>query len=298
MLHSRQFSFLIGPNEEAIVVHAGAIAALSPPLERLVNGPMKEAQEGVARFPKLELCDFERVCEFAYRGNYTNPDPTMFDEANVYIKTDFYILSESIADRLSDKHLEYPMSLLFAKSCEEQYCESTYIWQRFGNASRNQDSSPWSPEEDGIASSKRSCWKQNVAPVLLGHARLYTFAQQYMIDELKDIALSKLRDYLFQLRVYSLTRGPIIGFLRYAYDNDNIMDREDDLCIDPLREIALYFIYIHDEAFKSFPGHQEAVRMEGEYAVDLMNCLRARLNAEKQGTDEVLYKRDSGDQEW
>jgi hypothetical protein len=83
ILHSKQFTFFIGPNEEPIPLHAGAIGVLSSPLERLVNGPMKEAQDNIACFPTLKVSDFDRICEFAYRGNYTDPDVAIFDEAEV-----------------------------------------------------------------------------------------------------------------------------------------------------------------------------------------------------------------------
>jgi hypothetical protein len=61
----------------------------------------------------------------------------------------------------------------------------------------------------------------------------------YMIVELKERALCKLYEYLVQLEIYPLTRGPIIELLHYAYDTDNTMDREEDVSIDPLREMAI-----------------------------------------------------------
>jgi hypothetical protein len=109
-----------------------------------------------------------------------------------------------------------------------------------------------------------------------------------MIGALKNLVLSKLHEFLYSFGVCALARGPVIEFLRYAYNNDDIMDREDDLYIDPLRKLALEFIYMHDEAFRNFPGHQEAVKMEGEYAVDLINLMRASVDAE---TVEVLRER-------
>jgi hypothetical protein len=111
---------------------------------------MKEAQGGVARFPKLEICDFERVCEFAYRGNYTNPAPVMYDEADVNITTDFYILSDSIEDKEPDTHLESLVPGFFDAVYIEQECESTYIEGTFGHEYRDTESSPRSRWEDGV----------------------------------------------------------------------------------------------------------------------------------------------------
>jgi hypothetical protein len=77
----------------------------------------------------------------------------------------------------------------------------------------------------------------------------------YMIVELKERALGRLCEYLVQFEIYPLTRGPIIELLRYADDTDNIMDREEDVSIDPLREIVLNFVHIHEEVFRNFSGY-------------------------------------------
>jgi hypothetical protein len=262
MLRSKQFKFLIGPEEESITVHAGVIAALSPPLERHVNWPMKEAQEGVARFPKLEVCDFDRICEFAYRGDYTNPEATIYDEADVDIKTDFYILSDCLTDRYPDLERGSHKS----KSLDQAYY-NTFNGRKLGREGKD------------LTSDERNCWRDNVAPVLLGHAHLYVFAQQYMIKELADLALNKLFDYLAQLKVYSLTRKPVVEILEYAYNTDNIMDRGDCRCVDRLRKMVLDFIDKNEKAFHNFSDWKEVLRMEGEYAVDVVNLLRLKVES-------------------
>ena len=62
-------------DETPILVHAAAIAKLSDPLNFLINGPTKEAQENEAKLSHLVVEDFERICEFAYRGEYQVPNP-------------------------------------------------------------------------------------------------------------------------------------------------------------------------------------------------------------------------------
>jgi hypothetical protein len=70
VLHSKLFTFLIGEDEIPV---AGFLALISSSLGSLTNGSMKEVEGTVARLPDVEMCDFERVCEFAYRRDYTDP---------------------------------------------------------------------------------------------------------------------------------------------------------------------------------------------------------------------------------
>jgi len=107
ILHSKQFTFLVGADESPVIVHSGAIAALSASLERLVNSWMKEANEFVARLPEIQVVDFERVCEFAYRGDYADPKATRFADEEVDIKQDYFVLSHSIAKRNVEDHNDW-----------------------------------------------------------------------------------------------------------------------------------------------------------------------------------------------
>jgi hypothetical protein len=110
---------------------------------------------------------------------------------------------------------------------------STSIRRNFGNAYKHEKldlNSPWS---SFVIPFKLDQWKHDITPILLGHAQLYVFAQMYMIVKLKERALGRLCEYLVQLEIYPLTRGPIIELLHYAYNTDNITDREEDVSIDP-----------------------------------------------------------------
>jgi hypothetical protein len=196
-------------------------------------------------------------------------------------------LSCSIANTASG----FPAKALVTGFSDKTYsgrCSATTsIRCNFGNAYKHEKldlNSPWS---SFVTPFKVDQWKHEIAPILLGHARLYVFTQMYMIVELKERALGKLCEYLVQLEIYPLTRGPIIELLGYAYDTDNITDREEDVSIDPLREMVLNFIHIHEEVFCNFSDYQKALKMHSEYVVDLMALLHAELNAERQKRDSV-----------
>jgi hypothetical protein len=57
-----------------VVVHSAAIAATSEHFDALINGGMGEAQNKCARLADVEVQDFVRFVEWAYRGDYTVPN--------------------------------------------------------------------------------------------------------------------------------------------------------------------------------------------------------------------------------
>jgi hypothetical protein len=55
------------------VVHAAVISATGQYFDARINGGMKESKEESARLPDVQFDDFLRFCEYAYRGDYTEP---------------------------------------------------------------------------------------------------------------------------------------------------------------------------------------------------------------------------------
>ncbi|KAF2110336.1 hypothetical protein BDV96DRAFT_603927 [Lophiotrema nucula] len=74
IFQSSQFTFFVGEAKEPIFVHAKAFAGISDPLDRLINGDLREASDKYAELLDIDKGDFLRLCEFVYRGKYTGPD--------------------------------------------------------------------------------------------------------------------------------------------------------------------------------------------------------------------------------
>lgn len=51
-------------------IHKASIARVSKPLERLINGHMCEAQNGVAVIEGVDKQTFARFCHWTYAGYY------------------------------------------------------------------------------------------------------------------------------------------------------------------------------------------------------------------------------------
>lgn len=74
-LASKPFLFVIGEEAKEFHVHKELIGQLSPALNALVNGQMKEAREGRVEWPDLDPDTFVRFAKYAYSRDYTEAEP-------------------------------------------------------------------------------------------------------------------------------------------------------------------------------------------------------------------------------
>lgn len=74
-LASKPFLFVIGEECKEFHVHKELIGQLSPALNALVNGQMKEAREGRVEWPDLDTDTFVRFAKYAYSRDYTEAEP-------------------------------------------------------------------------------------------------------------------------------------------------------------------------------------------------------------------------------
>lgn len=68
ILASSPFKFVVDGN--VLYIHAGLIALHSVPLNRMINGPMSEAQKGYAELQDVDKGTFIRFIRWAYSGMY------------------------------------------------------------------------------------------------------------------------------------------------------------------------------------------------------------------------------------
>lgn len=77
ILESKMFKFSIGVNKKKYPIHGAAIARLSKPLDRLMNGPHKEAQELHVEWPDIDEETFVRFTQWAYTETYDTEVPSI-----------------------------------------------------------------------------------------------------------------------------------------------------------------------------------------------------------------------------
>jgi hypothetical protein len=241
---------------------------------------MKEGIDNVARFPQLEAGDFERICEFAYFGSFTDPksDDCKVVEWEMYDKE---TVSACIAMRISvESAINAPKVEKFTRKI---YGGPKRTWKLVRNRSPTKHTAldykanGWLVGQDiygevCVWDDEVEPWKRNVSDVSLSYARLYAFAEKYLIDILKELTLHKLHKYLVALPIYNRTRTAIFDLLLLAYDNENTPDRtnmSEDGVIDELRELVVEFVVVHLPAFRDFSGHRELLVRGGDYTLDL-----------------------------
>jgi hypothetical protein len=216
---------------------------------------MREAQENVAHFRDLSVPDFERICEFSYRGTYTLPRPELFSDEDLDAATQMFHLADSI-------------SPYFAPYTERHDSGG----DREGNGSEDKDEERASPSSETsifedpssplssyrnfsnpnygarlewpVVSSGNRSWRENFAPVFLAHARLYAFAAQYMVPALKNKALQNVRDTLSRYTLIVSGLEAVIQLARFAYDSGYIANRDGGVD-DPLRQLVVAYVVVH-----------------------------------------------------
>jgi hypothetical protein len=264
-LLSPQFTFLLGENREPVTVHAGAISALSKPFDRLINSPMKEAQEKCAELPHIDRDVFLGLVEYAYRGNYTALSCEIDPE--VELDSDDEVFDSEIYNVERTRHLEWP-------------APEDYPTPRECFVKKPPAVPPYTPFPN-IAATVPSV--QHVGDRTLEHkdvflfnAKMFCLADYYIIPALKTLALHKLHEVLKQCMDYDSISNPwrvaeVVALIAYAYDNKNSRDHSSVTKRSPLREEVLGYVMTHLAFLWFQPAFRELLSSEGQLSIDVIS---------------------------
>ena len=215
-LASPSFKFVV--EGKSLYIHAGLIARHSKPLDRMINGSMSEAQDGVAVLPDVDRDTFLRFIRWAYTGTYC--------AAEFSAKQKYKCPPSAVASKESEKPKEVnifgqyqtpifyneigsPFQLVTneeeVKNPKKQFAKLKYV------VDETHVSVPKPRSNNGPG--------ENYTEVFLSHARIYVFAEKYDIRPLKSLALQQLHSTLTIFKLYPERVGDISALLRYAYDN-------------------------------------------------------------------------------
>lgn len=75
IIGSSIFKFVVGPHNKEYNVHGAALSILSKPLNVLLNGHMREAQEKRVDWPDVDEKTFVRFAQWAYTEDYVTEEP-------------------------------------------------------------------------------------------------------------------------------------------------------------------------------------------------------------------------------
>jgi hypothetical protein len=272
IVQSEQFTFLIGKDKHSVVVHAAAIAATSAPLQCLINGNMKEGQTKCAEFPDLEVEDFCRFCEYAYRGDFACPaweiDGTREEKKKKKrSKNDFSTDSSTLVAppepmKKSKAESTPPQPKLTKEDLQFKFDVHVYDTR---TAPRSSIDATFEPQYN---THKNQCFR----PLFLAYARLYVFATIHLIQPLRMLILEKLHETLDNFNLYSCRVPDLIALARYAYENEDLADEDDEL-----RELVLDYIGSQLDYIKESKAFSDLLEDGGLFVRDFWKVARTYL---------------------
>lgn len=97
------------------------------------------------------------------------------------------------------------------------------------------------------------------------------FAEMYMVESLKGIALNNLAFDLYHLEIGTETIAAVVDLIQYTYESTpKSVDDNDDLPIAKLRRCVFEFVLVEKEQLVRFSEFNDLVSRGGDFAVDLV----------------------------
>lgn len=296
VLRSPPFKVLLGPDRICLTVPQCLAKGLSDPLYVLMNNStMKESQDGLAILDDVEPDTFVGFCEFAYTGDY----PSRMKEQQPGIRGNDTVaaneeeLRDETAvpwDRWATQTVLTNAGDVFHGFAEPVAALKVLSNRKPANPKRKEDfiSRPmtglnrkadqlWSEFQNLTYGDLPSCLTAqrlpnndhtsslNSAPSLLYHAKLYVFAEKYLIGSLRTHCLRKLHHELHDFPLTVQTSDDILEVLEFIYTHTERKGSNDD----QLRTLIVHYAACKAEILKQNTGLRRLLDEYGEMAVDL-----------------------------
>lgn len=283
ILASSPFKFIIDGN--VLYIHAGLIALHSLPLDRMINGPMSEAQKGCAELPDVDKGTFIRFIRWAYSGMYfaaeirTEPTQELFAVGKPIKPTleepptpeDDEYQMEPVEIGTWGQALALPTKKIKKGARRELVggglgLRESFNKLRYPVPETTLSTPPHRPNQGPL---------EDYSEVFLSHARVYVFADKYDIEPLKKLALHNLHQTLVSYTLYPKRCRDIIELIRYSYTHT--ADRGEG--VEGLRALLTHYMglemarLVRDEGFKTL-----LLESEGEILGDFLNKVIERID--------------------
>lgn len=301
LVQSKLFTFYVGTEKRAFVVHSKAIAATSWYFHALVNNGMAQSQEGSVEYPDMDPGDFARYVEYAYRYDYTVPLPGIDRAARSNVINGNAHSCEdapSPAEPEPEPPLEEepasvpePVPEPEPEPVQELETEDWGVpsWAKRKPAKRKPAKrtdalrkrfdernylTPLEPKTamliDQMPKSNIT-FEQDFTRIFLAHARLYTFACMRLVDPLKRLTLQKLHQTLRGFKLYKQRVGDVVELARYAYDHGE--NRKSDGTIDELRKLVVEYIACEVSTIGKHEAFMLLLQEGGEFVADFWRII-------------------------
>ena len=236
------FKFIV--EDTAYYVHRELVAQYSAPLERMINGEMKEAQESCATLEDVDKGTFLRFVEFLYDGYYTPAEPItrsgsadirdlIDDDNDTTIATDItawstplpqHSLQDWTGPGTSEKE---PSGQRRSGILNTMGQHTTRAAAKASFSSRQDRASVREHVKEAPQPRANKSDNEDYSEIFLGHARLYVFANMYQIAILKILALEELEATLAVFKLHRKRVRDIVALLQYIYAETTVSTSEE-----------------------------------------------------------------------
>ncbi|KAG5916578.1 hypothetical protein E4U42_007594 [Claviceps africana] len=240
---SPPFKFIVGATKTDFFLHAALVASQSRALDRMINGPFAEGQQGHVVLAEEDTRTVAAFAEFLYKGDYHFPS----DMAP----------PDSVPKTMSKR------AKANASHQEEWSRPGNEHWSKFTqNPAYGYDKSSATPVLNA------GSLDADYSEFFIAHAKVFVFADCYGVEGLAELAMQKLHAALCGFRLSRERLDDVLALVRFCYERPGP---------DKLRRlVASYTAGIVDSASPAdcFRG---VLQERGDFAADVAWFLACRL---------------------
>jgi hypothetical protein len=265
-------------------------------MDVLINGNMNEANTRRAEIENVEVEDFIRFCEYAYRGDFTVPtwkqdETSSADGENPGAppgdpELEVQVLPDEMPSPPPPPVAE-PEPEAVVEFAEDDWSQGV-LWgkkkrglkDRLRYQFQNRIYESDDPKREIVAKFDpytNDAANQDFTPVFLAYARLYTFAHFRCIEPLKALTLHKLHSTLKGFKLYRKRVGDIIKLAEYAYTADDLPSRGEDGTVDALRQLVVEYIGYEISTIGKCREFVDLMEAGGEFVGDFWEITKRYL---------------------
>lgn len=194
------------------MLHSEVVTRLSNPLNALVNGQMKEANEACVVWEDVDVHTFVQFSKFAYTGDYDEPEPRLVVDCS---------------DDTTIENSELPFAnVTFPSNPEDGNRAWGTPFQQY-DLPHHRFHLLWLPCDDTVCVAPPPAPNQkdeDYTEVFLSHAIMVVFADYYGVSTLETLALAKLASLLVEFLLWEGRARDVIRLISYVYESTPHLD--------------------------------------------------------------------------
>ncbi|KAG5961167.1 hypothetical protein E4U57_007824 [Claviceps arundinis] len=275
----KPFKFVVGKEEKEIYMHSALVAKWSKVLDKMMNSPFIEGQQGYAVLADEDVKTIAAFAEFVYTGDYhLSSDKSPPDSPKPH---------STAACKDSDKELGRPLNdhwNAFATSKEYGYqgppintVKSSYhctnccsTWNHYIKQCPHCGCQVQGRQAPPAPVLNPGSMRTDYSEVLVAHAKVFIFADCYGIDALVNLSMRKLHQALCGFRLSKARVGDILALVRFCYERPGPEKLK--------RLVASYSAAIMDPEVSDLMADcfQQLLKERGDFAADMAWFLASR----------------------